>query len=145
MQLSSFGPIWTIWPNFVTSVGSSNLIYALIVVITFSIILCPKVKGIYFQNWLFWPNLAPIWPNLVHLKGPALCQWCSGGAHDTQKHDETPKSRVSEVKNSRYIFYSFFAPFKVQNLSNSLINMSFNLRQGLKLSIQSHHHNQFWW
>ena len=53
-----------IWPNlvqltqFVAGVGSSNLIYALKVVITFRNVLLPKVLGLYFQNWLLWADLA---------------------------------------------------------------------------------------
>ena len=27
-----------------------------------------KVSGLYFKNWLFGPDLAQIWPNLVHIK-----------------------------------------------------------------------------
>ena len=37
--------------------GSSNLIYALTVVITFRNVLWPKVLGIYFQKWLLWADL----------------------------------------------------------------------------------------
>ena len=27
-----------------------------------------NVLGLYFKNWLFGPDLAQIWPNLVHIK-----------------------------------------------------------------------------
>ena len=64
-----FGPnLALFWPNlvhlthFVTGVGSSNLIYAWTVVITFRNVLWPKVLGLYFQNWLLWADLAQIWP-----------------------------------------------------------------------------------
>ena len=39
------------------------------------------------------------------------------------------------LKIQQIYFYSFFAPFKVPDLSNNSINMSFNSRQTLKLSI----------
>jgi hypothetical protein len=73
-----------IWPNlvhlthFVTGVGSSILIYALTVVITFRNVIWPKVLGLYFRNWLFWADLAQIWPNLVHLKTCKGWQYVSG-------------------------------------------------------------------
>jgi hypothetical protein len=63
-----FGPNLVQLTHFVTGVGSSNLIYALTVLITFRNVLWPKVAGLYFQNWLLWANLAQIWSNLVHLK-----------------------------------------------------------------------------
>ena len=52
--------------------------YALTVVIIFRNVLLVKVSGLYFQNWLFRPNLAPIWPNLVHLKTCKGCHHVSG-------------------------------------------------------------------
>jgi hypothetical protein len=65
------GPNLVHLTHFVTGVGSGNLKYALTVVITFINVLWPTVSGLYFQNWLFWPNLAQIWPKfdptLVHL------------------------------------------------------------------------------
>jgi hypothetical protein len=75
----NFGPTLVHLIHFVTGVGSSNLIYALTVVIIFRNVLRVKVSGFYFQNWLFgpdlaqlWPNFGPtlaqLWPNLVHLK-----------------------------------------------------------------------------
>jgi hypothetical protein len=80
-----FGPdLAQLWPNFgptlvhlihfVTGVGSSNLLYALTVVITFRNVLRVKVSGFYFQNWLFGPDLAQLWPNF----GPfdPFCHWC---------------------------------------------------------------------
>ena len=57
-----FGPNYVHLTHFVTGVGSSNLIYALTVVITFRNVLWPKVSGLYFQNWLLWADLAQIWP-----------------------------------------------------------------------------------
>ena len=86
---ANFGQLWPnfgptlaqLWPNFgptlvhlihfVTGVGSSNLIYALTVVITFRNVLWPKVLGLYFQNWLFWADL-------VHLKAVKCWHHVSG-------------------------------------------------------------------
>ena len=79
--LGFYDQYWLFWPNlaliwptlihltyFVTGAGSKKLIYVLTVVIIFRNVLLVKVLGLYFQNWLFKPNLAQIWPNLVHLK-----------------------------------------------------------------------------
>ena len=78
--LANFGLIWPLmWPkfdptltqfdptlvhltHFVTHVDSSNLMYSLTVVINFRSILWPKISGLYFQNWLYCPNLALSWP-----------------------------------------------------------------------------------
>ena len=49
--------------------------YALVVVSILKNVQCAKVSGLYFKNWLFGPNLAQIWPNLVHLKA------CKGWHH----------------------------------------------------------------
>jgi hypothetical protein len=38
------------------------------VAVTFRNVLLAKVSGLYFQNWLFRPNLAQFGPNLVQLK-----------------------------------------------------------------------------
>ena len=57
--LAQLGPILA---HFVTGVGSSNLIYALTVVITFRNVLWVEVLGFYFTNWLFGPDLAQTWP-----------------------------------------------------------------------------------
>ena len=83
IQLGQFGPnLAKTWSNlvqlthFVAGVGSSNFIYALTVVITFRNILLPKVLGLYFQSWLFWADLAQIWPK----SGPNLAQiWPKSG------------------------------------------------------------------
>ena len=42
--------------------------YALVVVSILKNIQLAKVAGLYFQNLLFGPDLAQIWPNLVHIK-----------------------------------------------------------------------------
>ena len=63
-----FGPNYVNLTHFVTSVGSSNLIYALTVVITLRKVVWVEVLGFYFINWLFgpiWPKFGPIWPNLA--------------------------------------------------------------------------------
>ena len=99
--------------HFVTGVGSSNLIYALTVVITFRNVLWPKVSSLYFQSWLFWVNLAQVWPKsgpiwsiqkLVRTGIMSVvlweCSWLSKICSDS-------KSRVSDVKNSRNIFTLF--------------------------------------
>ena len=57
-----FGPNYVHLTHFVTGVGSSNLIYALTVVITFRNVLWVEVSGFYFINWLFGPDLAQTWP-----------------------------------------------------------------------------------
>ena len=134
--------------HFVTGVGSSNLIYALTVVITFRNVLWPKVSSLYFQSWLFWVDLAQVWPKsgpiwsiqkLVRTGIMSVvlweCSWLSKICSDS-------KSRVSDVKNSRNIF-TLFLPQPV--LLNSSRNMCFNLRQTLKLSIASPQNNQFGW
>ena len=108
-----FGPIFVHLTHFVTGVGSSNLIYALTVVITFRNILWPKVSSLYFQSWLFWVDLAQVWPKsgpiwsiqkLVRTGIMSVvlweCSWLSKICSDS-------KSRVSDVKNSRNIFTLF--------------------------------------
>ena len=91
----------------------------------------------------------PIWPNLVHLKACKGRHYVSGALEVLMTLKSMLKLQNLESLKSKivgtYIFHSFFDPFKVPDLSNSLINMSFNLRQTLKLSIQSHHHNRFLW
>ena len=57
--------------HFFTCVGSSDLIHALTVVITIRNVLWPKVSGLYFRNWLFWPKFGPI---LAQQLGPILAQ-----------------------------------------------------------------------
>ena len=57
-----FGPNYVHLTHFVTGVGSSNLIYALTVVITFRNVLWVEASGFYFINWLFGPDLAQTWP-----------------------------------------------------------------------------------
>ena len=57
-----FGPNYVHMTHFVTGVGSSNLIYALTVAITFRNLLWVEVSGFYFTNWLFGPDLAQTWP-----------------------------------------------------------------------------------
>ena len=57
-----FGPNYVHMTHFVTGVGSSNLIYALTVAITFRNVLWVEVSGFYFTNWLFGPDLAQTWP-----------------------------------------------------------------------------------
>ena len=75
-----FGPIW---PKF-DQIWSIWLILALVQAqknwcihwqwwLFSKNVLLVKVSGLYFQNWLLRPNLAPIWPNLVHLK---TCKGC---------------------------------------------------------------------
>ena len=66
---------WLFWPDlaqicpnlvhltyFGTAAGSKKLMYALTVVIIFRNVLLVKVSGLYFQNWLFRPNLAQFGP-----------------------------------------------------------------------------------
>ena len=69
-----FGPNHVHLTHFVTGVGSSNLIYALTVVITFRNVLWVKVLGFYFSKLAFWarfgPDLGQIWPRF----GPDLAQ-----------------------------------------------------------------------
>ena len=52
--------------HFFTGVGSSDLIHALTVVITIRNVLWPKVSGLYFRNWLFWPKFGPYLVHLTH-------------------------------------------------------------------------------
>ena len=56
-----FGPNSVHLTHFVTGVGSSYLINALTVVITFRNVLWVEVSGFYFINWLFGPDLAQTW------------------------------------------------------------------------------------
>ena len=111
--LAKFGPNLVHLAHFVSGVGSSNLIYALSVVITFRNVLWPKVSSLYFQSWLFWVDLAQVWPKsgpiwsiqkLVRTGIMSVvlweCSWLSKICSDS-------KSRVSDVKNSRNIFTLF--------------------------------------
>ena len=106
-----FGPNYVHLNHFVTGVGSSNLNNALTVVLTFRNLLWVEVLGFYFKNWLFRPDLAQIWPNLVHLKACKGWHYVSGAFElpMTLKKCSDSKSKVSKVKNSRD-FFTLFSP-----------------------------------
>ena len=57
-----FSPNYVHLTHFVTGLGSSNLIYALTVVITFRSLLGVEASGFYFIDWLFGPDLAQTSP-----------------------------------------------------------------------------------
>ena len=95
----------------------------------------------------FGPNLAQIWPNLVHqkaCKGRHYVSGALGGAHDSQKHAQTQnleslKSKIAEI------FLLYFRPSQRAILQNISGNMPFNSRQTLRLAIPSWENNRFWW
>ena len=128
-----------IWPNLVhltyfgTGAGSKKLMYALTVVIIFRNVLLVKVSGLYFQNWLFRPNLAPIWPNLVHLKTCKGCHHVSGALEVVFTFKNINRNQILGQSDSQKLkFYTRWnLPFRCLYLSRRSVNMVFFCFPGL--------------
>ena len=58
----------------------------------------------------FGPNLAQIWPNLVHLK-TSKDRWCSESAHDSKKYTQN-RNLESLMSKIAEIFLLHFRPSK---------------------------------
>jgi hypothetical protein len=128
-NLAQFGP----FDLFFHWCRLKKLIYALTVVIIFRNVLLAKVLGLYFQNWLFRPDLAQIWPNLVHLKlvratimSVVLWRWSSLSKILTES-----KSWDNWTIRNWNLYALKSADFRCLYLSNSSVNMVFFCFPGL--------------